>query len=164
MLDRHLRGYARPPRRWAAALLTPAALLTLTLSGCGAFGNVGKPTDAHVPFAPGNQVSQTHSKLSLKVLPKPPANPDYKVIIYHNVNTVGEFVPETLRVPVGSTVEWIWTDHYDQHNVWWIDQELVNSPTEGAGFKWAVQFLAAGTYDYYCTLHPGMLGRVVVTG
>ena len=148
--------------RLAIGLL--AVLVTFIVAGYGAFGDVGDPTDAHILTAPGAPVQQRDSKLSLEVLPKPPAHPDYKVIIYHNVNTVGEFVPESLTVPVGSTVEWIWTDQYDQHNVWWVDQELVNSPTRGAGFKWAVKFLAPGVYDYYCTLHPGMLGRVVVTG
>ncbi len=151
-----------PGPRLAVGLL--AVVVTFMVAGCGAFADVGQPTAAHILTAPGNPVQQANSKLSLQVLPKPPANPEYKVIIYHNVNTVGEFVPETLTVPVGSIVEWVWTDQYDQHNVWWVDQQLINSPTKGAGFKWAVKFLAPGVYDYYCTLHPGMLGRVVVTG
>jgi plastocyanin len=69
-----------------------------------------------------------------------------------------------MTVPVGATVVWVWTDQYDQHNVWWIDTNLVNSPTKGSGYRWAVQFLAPGTYDYYCTLHPGMQGTVIVKG
>jgi plastocyanin len=138
-------------------------LATTLMAGCSAFGNVGGPTNARILTTPGNVVKEPDSDLSLKVLQKAPANPDYKVIIYHNVNSVGEFVPESLTVPVGSVVEWIWTDQFDQHNVWWVDADLVNSPTEGAGFHWAVKFLAPGVYDYYCTLHPGMLGRVVVT-
>ncbi len=136
--------------------------LVLLLAGCAAEGNVGSPPDAHAPIPPGNQVSEANSTLALRALPKPPSNPDYRIIIYHNVNTVGEFVPESLTVTVGSTVEWIWTDKFDMHNVWWIDQQLTNSPTEGSGYKWAVKFLAPGVYDYYCTLHPGMLGRVIV--
>ncbi len=151
-----------PGSRWSSLLV--ALLASGLLAGCGAFGEVGEPTDAHILTAPGQVVRQPQTTLSLKVLPKPPNRPAYTVIIYHNVNTVGEFVPETLTVPVGSVVEWVWTDHYDQHNVWWVDQQLINSPTQGAGYRWAVEFLAPGVYDYYCTLHPGMLGRVVVTG
>ncbi len=152
----------RGPRRWTEGA---AALgLGVLLAGCGAFGQVGDPTSAHVPFAPGSVPPHSATALALRPLPKPLAHPDYTVIIYHNVNTVGEFVPENLTVPVGSTVQWLWTDHYDLHNVWWIDQNLVNSPTMGSGFRWAVRFLAAGVYEYYCTLHPGMIGRVVVTG
>lgn len=160
------RLQSKVARRLGRGLAGAAAglILALMLGGCAAFGNVGNPNDAHLSFPPGNLVAQHNSALNLKVLPKAPANPDYQVIIYHNTNTVGEFVPEQLTVPVGSTVEWIWTDQLDQHNVWWTDQNLPNSPTKGAGYRWAVQFLAPGTYDYYCTLHPGMLGTVVVTG
>jgi plastocyanin len=150
-------------RRGTGLSIGLVVVVATLLSGCSAFGSVGAPQDARVITAPGNTVKEPDSDLALKALAKAPASPDYKVIIYHNVNTVGEFVPESLTVPVGSVVEWIWTDQFDQHNVWWVDQELVNSPTEGAGYRWAVKFLAPGVYDYYCTLHPGMLGRVVVT-
>ncbi|HUY96863.1 MAG TPA: plastocyanin/azurin family copper-binding protein [Verrucomicrobiae bacterium] len=150
------------PRRLPA--LAGALGLALALAGCGAFGSVGNPTDAHVPFAPGAVPPHSATNLALRPLPGPLAHPDYTVIIYHSVNTVGEFAPENLTVPVGSSVQWVWTDHYDLHNVWWIDQTLVNSPTRGSGFRWAVRFTHRGVYEYYCTLHPGMIGRVVVTG
>ncbi|HUY60424.1 MAG TPA: plastocyanin/azurin family copper-binding protein [Candidatus Dormibacteraeota bacterium] len=150
----------RPSLQTACGL----ALLTVLLAGCTVFGNVGAPTDAHNAIAPGSAVPHGATDLAIKVFPKPLRHPEYTVIVYHNVNTVGEFAPEDLTVPVGATVQWIWTDQYDQHNVWWVDQNLPNSPTMGAGFKWAVQFLKPGQYDYYCTLHPGMIGRVTVTG
>ncbi|HVA21854.1 MAG TPA: plastocyanin/azurin family copper-binding protein [Candidatus Micrarchaeia archaeon] len=155
---------ARGGRPWRPlTTVLGTGLLTLALAGCGVFGSVGDPTDAHAPFPPGNVLPHSTAALELKAFPAPLAHPDYTVIVYHSTNTVGEFAPEDLTVPVGSSVQWVWTDHYDLHNVWWIDQNLVNSPTEGSGFRWAVRFLAPGIYDYYCTLHPGMIGRVVVT-
>jgi hypothetical protein len=33
-----------------------------------------------------------------------------------------------------------------------------------AGEKWEHRFNAAGTYDYYCQLHPRMAAQVVVSG
>ncbi|MGH7640315.1 MAG: cupredoxin domain-containing protein [Candidatus Dormibacteria bacterium] len=148
------------------ALGTLAAVLALglLLAGCSFFGDRGTVSAAHIQAQPGNVVQQPHANLQIQALPKPPSNPQYRIIIYHNVDTVGSFVPDNLTVPVGATVEWIWTDEYDQHNVWWIDQSLVNSPTKGAGYRWAVKFLKPGTYDYYCTLHPGMQGTVIVKG
>ncbi|HEY6538639.1 MAG TPA: plastocyanin/azurin family copper-binding protein [Candidatus Dormibacteraeota bacterium] len=154
---------ARRSRRGAGALVT-TLVLSFLLAGCSFFGQAGTPGGAHIQAQPGNQVTQPNSKLKIKQLVSPPQSPQYRVIIYHNVDTVGSFVPDSLTVPVGAVVEWVWTDQYDQHNVWWIDQELINSPTKGAGYRWAVQFLAPGTYDYYCTLHPGMQGTVIVKG
>ncbi len=157
------RSGARRGGRLATTLAAGLLLGTL-LAGCSLFGDVGSPYDAHLQVPPGNKVVEPNANLQIRAVTPAPANPQYRVIIYHNVNTVGEFVPEHLTVPVGSVVEWVWTDQYDQHNVWWFDQDLINSPTKGAGYRWAVKFVTPGTYDYYCTLHPGMLGSVVVTG
>ena len=154
---------ARLHPRGVGALAATLVLGSL-LAGCSFFGNAGTPGSAHIPIQPGNQVKQADSNLKIRAIASPPRNPEYRIIIYHNVNTVGSFVPDQMTVPVGATVEWVWTDQYDQHNVWWIDQDLVNSPTKGAGYHWAVQFLTPGTYDYYCTLHPGMQGTVIVQG
>ncbi|MGH7665908.1 MAG: cupredoxin domain-containing protein [Candidatus Dormibacteria bacterium] len=147
-----------------AGAVAASLALGILLAGCSFFGDNGTPNAAHIQTAPGNQVPQANSKLKIEAVAKPPKNPEYRVIIYHNANTVGSYVPDQITVPVGSLVEWIWTDEYDQHNVWWIDQDLINSPTKGAGYRWAVRFMAPGTYDYYCTLHPGMQGTVVVKG
>lgn len=69
-----------------------------------------------------------------------------------------EFAPAAIDIPVGATVTWRWAGD-NRHNV------------AGDGFESPVQvdggfvhtFVAAGTYDYRCTLHPRMDGRVVVT-
>ncbi|MGC1184469.1 MAG: plastocyanin/azurin family copper-binding protein [Candidatus Dormiibacterota bacterium] len=164
MLAGQLHGTAARLRSRSAGAMVAALVLGSLLAGCSFFGDAGTPSGAHNPAQPGNQVTQSNSNLKIKAIAVPPKNPEYRVIIYHNVNTVGSFVPDQMTVPVGAIVEWIWTDQYDQHNVWWIDQELINSPTKGAGYRWAVQFLTPGTYDYYCTLHPGMQGTVIVKG
>jgi plastocyanin len=164
MLAGPLHGAVTRLRARSAGWIAVTLALGMLMASCTFFGPNGTPQSAHIQFPPGNPVHQNDSNLKIRALATAPKNPDYRIIIYHNVNTVGAFVPETMTVPVGSTVEWIWTDEYDQHNVWWIDAALVNSPTKGAGFRWAVQFLTPGTYDYYCTLHPGMAGTIVVTG
>ncbi|HVB52617.1 MAG TPA: plastocyanin/azurin family copper-binding protein [Candidatus Acidoferrales bacterium] len=163
LAGRFHRTAARLHGRGAGAIAVTLVLGSL-LAGCSFFGDAGTPGGAHLPIQPGNQVKQADANLKLKQLPTPPKNPAYRIIIYHNVNTVGSFVPDNMTVPVGATVEWVWTDEYDQHNVWWIDTNLINSPTKGAGYRWAVQFLNPGNYDYYCTLHPGMQGTVIVKG
>ncbi len=68
------------------------------------------------------------------------------------------FSPRVIQVPAGTEVTWEWSAQRD-HNVVGdsYQSELMRSGT------FAHTFDAAGTYDYVCTLHAGMTGRVVVT-
>ncbi|HEX9581537.1 MAG TPA: plastocyanin/azurin family copper-binding protein [Gemmatimonadales bacterium] len=75
------------------------------------------------------------------------------------------FNPSTQTVAVGETVTWQWTGN-NQHNVTWVNPSgTSNSPTQSAG-TYTRNFSAAGTNDYFCTIHgtatSGMRGTVVV--
>ena len=78
------------------------------------------------------------------------------------------FVPETLTVSKGTTVTWTNGDS-TLHTVTSGSAESGNSGTEfdssylAAGKTFQHQFSTSGTFDYYCTLHPYMKGKVVVT-
>jgi nitrite reductase (NO-forming) len=78
------------------------------------------------------------------------------------------FVPETMTVSKGTTVTWTNKDT-TLHTVTSGSAESGNSGTEfdssylAAGKTFQHQFNTAGTFDYYCTLHPYMKGKVVVT-
>ena len=78
------------------------------------------------------------------------------------------FVPETLTVSTGTTVTWTNGDS-TLHTVTSGSAESGNSGTEfdssylAAGKTFQHQFGTAGTFDYYCTLHPWMKGQVVVS-
>jgi plastocyanin len=77
------------------------------------------------------------------------------------------FVPDTLTVSKGTTVSWT-NDDTTLHTVTSGSAESGNSGTEfdssylAAGKTFQHQFNTAGTFDYYCTLHPYMKGKVVV--
>jgi plastocyanin len=78
------------------------------------------------------------------------------------------FVPDTLTVSKGATVTWTNGDS-TLHTVTSGSAESGNSGTEfdssylAAGKTFQHQFSTSGTFDYYCTLHPFMKGKVVVT-
>ena len=78
------------------------------------------------------------------------------------------FVPETLTVSKGTTVSWTNGDS-TLHTVTSGSAESGNSGSEfdssylAAGKTFQHQFNTAGTFDYYCTLHPYMKGKVVVS-
>ena len=78
------------------------------------------------------------------------------------------FVPETLTVSKGTTVTWT-NEDTTLHTVTSGSAESGNSGTEfdssylAAGKTFQHPFNTAGTFDYYCTLHPYMKGKVVVS-
>lgn len=73
------------------------------------------------------------------------------------------FTPAILYVAPGSTVEWRSDDGGIAHNVTLFDGEVAGEePTLMGGESVTRVFDAAGVYGYYCTVHPSMLGAVVV--
>ena len=74
------------------------------------------------------------------------------------------FNPPVVTVPAGTTVRWVNRDRF-QHDVFGVqDATFLRSPvlSQAQGFEYT--FAAPGTYDYICSIHPSMTGRVVVTG
>jgi amicyanin len=71
------------------------------------------------------------------------------------------YKPQTLTVPVGTTVTWI--NHDDiPHTVLSVDKTTIVSPALDTDEKFSYTFTAAGTNDYYCSVHPHMKGKVIV--
>jgi plastocyanin len=71
------------------------------------------------------------------------------------------FIPQTLAVPVGTTVTWV--NHDDvPHTVLSVDKKTIISPALDTDEKFSFTFTTAGTNDYYCSVHPHMKGRVIV--
>ena len=68
-----------------------------------------------------------------------------------------EFEPETVSVGVGETVTWVW-EGGAQHNV--VGDGFESDDQSSGSFRHA--FDEPGTYQYACTLHPGMQGDVIV--
>jgi plastocyanin len=86
----------------------------------------------------------------------PAAAADSKQVVVDNFS----FTPATAAVPVGTTVTW--TNHDDiPHNVVSPEQKF-KSPVLDTDEKFSHTFAAAGTYKYYCSIHPRMTGQVVV--
>ena len=86
----------------------------------------------------------------------PAATADARQVVVDNFS----FTPATAAVPVGTTVTW--TNHDDiPHNVVNPEQKF-KSPVLDTDDVFSHKFEAAGTYKYYCSIHPRMTGQVVV--
>jgi len=71
------------------------------------------------------------------------------------------FSPKTLTVPVGATVTW--TNHDKvPHLVTTANNQFQKSPVLKAGQSFSNTFATAGTYSYFCSIHPRMTGNIIV--
>jgi plastocyanin len=86
----------------------------------------------------------------------PPAAKDVTVTILNF-----KFDAETVEVPVGTKVTWVNKDT-TVHTVVSKDKTFTSSPGLDTGDNYSYVFTKAGTYNYYCSLHPFMTGKVVV--
>jgi plastocyanin len=88
----------------------------------------------------------------------PSSPPSTPVVVVHMRNFA--FVPSTVRIKPGDTVEWI-NDDGDAHTV-----DSTTKLFESGGLDthdhWARVFKDAGSFTYFCDLHPYMKGTVIV--
>lgn len=71
------------------------------------------------------------------------------------------FTPATLTVPVGAKVTWTNKDDVP-HTVVSTNNSFPHSPALDTDESFSHAFANAGTYEYYCSVHPKMVGKVVV--
>ncbi len=70
------------------------------------------------------------------------------------------FGPATLTVPVGTTITWTNRDDIP-HTVVSTDG-VFKSKVLDTDEKFSFTFSKAGTYPYFCSIHPKMTGKVIV--
>jgi plastocyanin len=70
------------------------------------------------------------------------------------------FVPSTISVAAGTTITWTNKDAIG-HTVTSNDN-LFNSGTLGSGKSFTFTFAKAGSFGYYCAIHPTMTASVTV--
>jgi plastocyanin len=72
------------------------------------------------------------------------------------------FGPAALTVPVGTTVTWTNRDDIPHTVVSTDDPKVFKSKVLDTDEKFSFTFSKAGTYPYFCSIHPKMTGKVVV--
>lgn len=69
--------------------------------------------------------------------------------------------PFTISLAVQATVKWRNLD--DVAHTVTADNLSFTSASMGKTFTYSHTFTQPGTYNYHCTIHPGMVGSIVVT-
>ena len=70
------------------------------------------------------------------------------------------FSPQQLTVAVGTTVVWVNNDDVP-HTVVGSHQEFKSKALD-TDDKFSFTFTKSGTFDYFCSVHPMMTGKIVV--
>ena len=70
------------------------------------------------------------------------------------------FGPQTITVPVGVTVTWTNSDDIPHTAV--SADGVFKSKVMDTDEKFSYTFSKAGTYPYFCSIHPKMTGKIVV--
>lgn len=109
-------------------------VLVVTASGCAMLGGLYGPSS-----------SQTEEAV------------ETSTVAMRNIS----FQPAVIRVAPGTTVTWVNQDQVD-HTVTSQPADRFDSGNVAPGGRFEFTFDQPGTYDYVCTIHPGMSGRVIV--
>lgn len=70
------------------------------------------------------------------------------------------FNPQTITVPAGTTIIWINKDD-DVHTVVSAEKKFSSGALD-TNDKFSFTFNDSGTYNYYCSMHPHMTGKIIV--
>jgi amicyanin len=70
------------------------------------------------------------------------------------------FGPAELKVAVGTTVTW--TNRDDIPHTAVSTDKMFKSKVLDTDEKFSFTFSKAGTYEYFCSIHPKMTGKIVV--
>lgn len=87
---------------------------------------------------------------------------DAAVTVVTDPSTIGAFMPASLSIKAGQTVQWTFQDA-NPHTVT-ADDGSFSSPQSGltGNATYRHTFATAGTFAYHCAIHPQMKATVVV--
>ena len=126
------------------------ALISATLMlaiGCGDYSSSSPYSPTPTPSTPPPQGAPLASS---------------SVMIPVGASTLGNraFVPAELNIAPGTLVTWINADSTTHTSTSNVDGWHSGNIAPGGEFSFAFQ--TAGTFQYHCAIHPGMVGTVVV--
>jgi plastocyanin len=110
-------------------------------------------TRVAVPIIVGAMLLFAGARASLVNAQQAPAAMEVKIDNF-------SFGPAAITVPVGTTVTW--TNRDDIPHTVVSDEKVFKSKVLDTDEKFSYTFAKAGTYPYFCSVHPKMTGKVVV--
>jgi plastocyanin len=72
------------------------------------------------------------------------------------------YAPASVTIAPGTKVTWVNHDDVPHTVTSPTKPRFLDSPTLDTDDKFSFVFEKAGTYDYFCAVHPKMTGRIIV--
>ncbi len=124
-------------------LIGSLIIIMLLISGCVGYNTETQSTATPAPTTNPGQTQTSSPSLSVEI-------------------KSFAFNPETINISKGQTVTWIQLDPAP-HTITSVNSVFPNSPSLSKGQTYNYTFNETGTFEYYCSIHPGMKGKVIVT-
>ena len=139
----------------SSALLIALSLI-LVLTGCSTTTPAATPTPT--PIASPTPASTPTPTPIVSPTSAPTTTP---TTAHANVDISGfAFVPQTLSVPPGTTVTW--TNNDSSSHTIASNDNLFQSGNLAKGATFSHTFGQKGTFNYHCSIHPTMTGKIIV--
>jgi plastocyanin len=142
------------------ALALGTLLFPALLMGCGGGStstSPSRPVPAAEPVRPAEHALPVPAaKPSAAKAPEAPADPHTVFIDNFTFN------PRTLTVPAGTRVTFVNRDDVPHTATSTRRPRAFDSGTLDTDDRFAYVFATPGTYEYFCALHPKMIGQIVV--
>lgn len=151
-----LQGAPRPrAQMWAARFALPALVAcSLIAAACSSSAKSAQLPAANPPVPPA--ALQTAQPPTPRPGEAAAATPSGPAITIDNFN----FTPATITVPVGATVTWV--NHDDVPHTVTSSTKAFDSGAIDSDKQFSFTFSTAGTYNYFCSIHPFMTAKVIV--
>ena len=138
-----------------AAVIVLLTLVVL-LAGCSSPSSTSTSTSTSKTTNATVQSSSTITTAASQSTPKTTGTLSNYVINISNF----KFAPDTMTVPVGSTVSWVNKDSIS-HSVA-ADSGSFKSGDLATGDIYNYTFKTAGSFAYHCAGHPFMMAKIIV--
>jgi plastocyanin len=136
----------------------------LLLAACGGSTATSAPTSAvesQAPAsqAPASQAPASEAPASAAAGPCTPSDATGTVSV-----TIANFAfnPATVTAKVGDTITWTNSDSV-QHTATIKSNESCTTPALAKDVSGGITFSQAGSYDFFCKIHPQMTGKIEIT-
>jgi plastocyanin len=151
-------------RKSLTTLLVASSLLGATaLAGCGGDDDASTPPAAAAAATPAHTASHESAPAEKPAKKKPAAAPAEKPAGAVAADISGfAFSPANIEVEVGQEITWTNQDSAP-HTVTATSGATFDSGTLDQGKSYTWKATKAGTVEYFCEIHPDMVGTITVT-